>query len=307
MGDFISQMMSEPKQVDDDMKNRQQLTYEHQMSRLSAYTKYPFGMESSFIGRNYHDRSLEEGSSMEVPSQYNGPEIAVSDEVEAAARGSRLKTSYEASQSPRGAWRSTRPTMRMSSQRERTGASFLPGGTASHFQSKLSQYGTSKITSFDVARRNNIGIRFASTQKERIRLAQAAGSRLDSSPTRLHEGTTQEKLMNLRPRETEKELGPPSFRYRPNNYLEKVTDAVRNRNPGPSSCANEVFAPNLLNKKGELAKNLKPLPAGYQHDGRRKRDQSSKEAKAKTGTEDGPESQAQPATTPAGESEALSS
>ena len=82
-------------------------------------------------------------------------------------------------------------------------------------------------TTFDVARRNNIGFRFSSTQKERIRLAQAAGSRLDSTPTMLHAGTTLEKIMNLRPRETDKELGAPYMRYKPNNYLEKVTDGIR--------------------------------------------------------------------------------
>ena len=36
VGDFISQMMNEPTQVADELKDRQQLTYEHQMSRLSA-------------------------------------------------------------------------------------------------------------------------------------------------------------------------------------------------------------------------------------------------------------------------------
>jgi hypothetical protein len=87
--------------------------------------------------------------------------------------------------------------------------------------------------------------------------------------------------MNLRPRETEKELGPPSFRYRPNNYLEKVTDAVLNRNPGVIAKVKETFAPNLLNKKGELAKNLKPLPAGFMYDERRKREQISQDARAK--------------------------
>lgn len=160
------------------------------MSRLSAQTRNnALGMDSSYIGRNFHERSLEEGSSMEA-SYYNGPEIAVSDEVGAAAQRSRMKTANETSQSPKGAWRSTRPTIRMSSQRERTGVSFLPGGTFSQFQSKMSQYGTSKISTFDVGRRNNIGIRFSSTQKERIRLAQMAGSRLDTSPTMMHMGTT---------------------------------------------------------------------------------------------------------------------
>lgn len=108
--------------------------------------------------------------------------------------------------------------------------------------------------------------------------------------------------MNLRPRETEKELGPPSFRYRPNNYFEKVTDAVKNRNPGPIAQANETFAPNLLNKKGELAKNLKPLPAGYQYEERRQRGQRNGDFKAKERSQDD-DLKKMSTTTPAGESD----
>lgn len=216
------------------------------------------------------------------------------------AQGSRLRTAYETSQSPKGQWPSSRPAVIMSNQRERTGASFLQGQTlTSNFQSKLSQYNAqnSKITTFDVARRNNIGFRFSSTQRERVRLAQAAGSRLDSSPTALHEGTTLEKIMNLRPRQTEKELGPPSFRYRPNNYLEKVADAMRYRNPVSWASTQEVFAPNLLNKKGELAKNLKPLPAGADA---KKRDEAGKEQKDTEGTADGDGTSALKKTAPGG-------
>ena len=101
---------------------------------------------------------------------------------------------------------------------------------------------------FDVTLRNNIGFRFSSTQNERINMAKALGSRLDSSPTSIHEGSTYEKIMNLRPRNVDKELGPPSFRYRPTNYLEKVTDTLRYRNPVAIASNKEVFASNLLNK-----------------------------------------------------------
>jgi len=112
---------------------------------------------------------------------------------------------------------------------------------------------------FDVSKRNNIGFRFSSTQRERVKLAVDQGARLESSPTAIHEGTTFEKIMNLRPRQCEKEIGPPSFRYRPNNYLEKLKDGVLNQNPPNWGKIDEVFAPSLLNKKGEVAKNLKPL------------------------------------------------
>jgi len=30
--------------------------------------------------------------------------------------------------------------------------------------------------------------------------------------------------MNLRPREVDKEIGPPSFRFRAKNYIEKIVD-----------------------------------------------------------------------------------
>ena len=63
--------------------------------------------------------------------------------------------------------------------------------------------------------------------------------------------------MNLRPRNVEKEIGPPTFRYRPVNYLEKVTDTLRYRNPATVASNKEVFAPNLLNKHGSLSNNLR--------------------------------------------------
>lgn len=138
-----------------------------------------------------------------------------------------------------------------------------------------------------MSNRNNIGFRFSSTQKERIRIAQAAGSRLDSSPTAMHEGTTLEKIMNLRPRQPDQEIGAPYFRYRPNNYLEKVTDALRYKNAVGWSSTKEVFAPNLLNKRGELAKNLKPLPANYDHAKRKRQVGSKEETEAAEGAADG--------------------
>ena len=65
--------------------------------------------------------------------------------------------------------------------------------------------------------------------------------------------------MNLRPRDVEKELGPPTFRYRPTNYLEKVSDSLRYRNPVAIASTKEVFAPNLLNKQGHVSNNLQTI------------------------------------------------
>ena len=32
--------------------------------------------------------------------------------------------------------------------------------------------------------------------------------------------------MNLRPREAEKEIGPPSFRFKAKNYIEKIVEIM---------------------------------------------------------------------------------
>jgi hypothetical protein len=37
--------------------------------------------------------------------------------------------------------------------------------------------------------------------------------------------------MNLRPRDQQKEIGPPSFRYQPNNYIEKLAKHLNGSNP----------------------------------------------------------------------------
>lgn len=46
----------------------------------------------------------------------------------------------------------------------------------------------------------------------------------------LYTGATQEKLMNLRPRNKDKELGPPSFRFGAKTGLERVYEVLRQRN-----------------------------------------------------------------------------
>lgn len=74
-------------------------------------------------------------------------------------------------------------------------------------------YGPLNPLKEDANKRTNLGIRFASNQRERIALALDLAKIYEPSPTRLHLGTTHEKLMNLRPRQEEKEIGPPSFRY----------------------------------------------------------------------------------------------
>ena len=42
---------------------------------------------------------------------------------------------------------------------------------------------------------------------------------LDSSPSKMYEGSTAEKIMKLRPRMIEKEIGPPSFKFKASSTL----------------------------------------------------------------------------------------
>ena len=72
--------------------------------------------------------------------------------------------------------------------------------------------------------------------------------------------------MKLRPRDVEKELGPPTFRYRPCNFLEKVTDTLRYRNPVAIASNKEAVAQNLLNKQGHISNNLQPIAANQRRD-----------------------------------------
>ena len=48
----------------------------------------------------------------------------------------------------------------------------------------------------------------------------------ETKPTLLFTGKTQEQLMNLRPRDQDKELGPPSFRYGAKTGIERVYDTL---------------------------------------------------------------------------------
>ena len=78
----------------------------------------------------------------------------------------------------------------------------------------------------------------------------------DPSPTKLHEGSSPEKLMSLRPRQVEKEIGPPSFRYQANGYLQKVSDSLQNKNPTLVIKTNEFFANTIRAKTGLLKRGL---------------------------------------------------
>lgn len=78
--------------------------------------------------------------------------------------------------------------------------------------------------------RTNQGMRFQSNQFERLHDALEKNSVYESSPNKLHEGFTYEKIMNLRPRNKSKEI-EGDFRYQANSNIEKVMEKLYNRNP----------------------------------------------------------------------------
>ena len=56
-------------------------------------------------------------------------------------------------------------------------------------------------------------------------------SMLDCSPSKIYDGQTAEKIMNLRPRNIKKEIGPPCFKYKATSTLEKVAEILYNNPP----------------------------------------------------------------------------
>lgn len=66
--------------------------------------------------------------------------------------------------------------------------------------------------------------RFTHSKIERIEHAQAKNSFLDCSPTKLHTGKTKEQLMDLRPRNKDKEIAHATFRHSATTRFEQVYD-----------------------------------------------------------------------------------
>ena len=79
----------------------------------------------------------------------------------------------------------------------------------------------------------------------------------DGSPTRTHEGTTYEKIMNLRPRDQIKELDG-QFRFKAKSNAEKVIDSYQNNYPLNSVKNEDAFSVHLMRKniKGHIKRNL---------------------------------------------------
>ncbi|CDW79091.1 UNKNOWN [Stylonychia lemnae] len=76
----------------------------------------------------------------------------------------------------------------------------------------------------------NKSFRFTSNSLERAQESQYKNSYYETNPSLLFTGKTQEQLMNLRPREHDKELGPASFRYGTKTSIERIYDTLQKRN-----------------------------------------------------------------------------
>lgn len=81
----------------------------------------------------------------------------------------------------------------------------------------------------DPALRTNEGFKFQASKVQRINDSLDQNQLCESSPTRIHEGTTYEKIMNLRPRDRSRELSG-DMRYQAKSNVEKVIDGIKNRN-----------------------------------------------------------------------------
>lgn len=65
----------------------------------------------------------------------------------------------------------------------------------------------------DPALRTNEGFRFQASKVQRINDSLDRNRVCESSPSRIHEGTTYEKIMDLRPRDRSKEIHGGDMRY----------------------------------------------------------------------------------------------
>eukprot|EP00350_Pseudokeronopsis_sp_OXSARD2_P008552 CAMPEP_0170562414 /NCGR_PEP_ID=MMETSP0211-20121228/60363_1 /TAXON_ID=311385 /ORGANISM="Pseudokeronopsis sp., Strain OXSARD2" /LENGTH=128 /DNA_ID=CAMNT_0010879249 /DNA_START=112 /DNA_END=498 /DNA_ORIENTATION=- len=74
--------------------------------------------------------------------------------------------------------------------------------------------------------------RFTSTNRERVMEQEEKNKFLDGSPTQIHIGQTREQIMKLRPRDKDKEIGPPSFRYQAQSSVDRVFESLMNKTTG---------------------------------------------------------------------------
>lgn len=126
------------------------------------------------------------------------------------------------------------------------------------FSDNNSFVGTRPERTCDPAKRSNKGFRFRPTHKQRVQESQKKNSLLDGSPSKLFEGYTHEKILNLRPKEASKELAG-DFKYKARSSFENVIDTFRyQQNPTASIPSNEILGKNLftLEKPNKLNKEI---------------------------------------------------
>lgn len=99
----------------------------------------------------------------------------------------------------------------------------------------------------DAGLRTNEGLRYTANQFQRVSDNMEQNSMCESSPNRMHEGMTYEKIMNLRPRDRSKEIDG-DMRYQAKSSVEKVVDSIKNRNALASIKTIQAVA--TKNKKG---------------------------------------------------------
>eukprot|EP00347_Sterkiella_histriomuscorum_P002193 403369108 len=98
-------------------------------------------------------------------------------------------------------------------------------------------------------------MRFASNNLERIKEAIDRNKNLSSDPTDMHNGQTQESILNLRPFDKSKVINQsnPSFKFKPATSIERVYETIQNsRNLAPSDLADKTLLNNRSTKKLQL-------------------------------------------------------
>ena len=85
---------------------------------------------------------------------------------------------------------------------------------------------------------------YTNSHNGRIQEAVRKNSLLDSSPSKLHEGSTYEKIMNLRPRIAAKEIDG-QMRYQAKSNAEKIVDKYHKEYPLFSVENKKALAPHL--------------------------------------------------------------
>lgn len=96
------------------------------------------------------------------------------------------------------------------------------------------------------------GFRYKSTSKERIVESLQKNSIFDPVPNDMHKGTTAEKIMKLRQRIPEKEIGPAAFCYKAKTGFERVFDTLASKNATDAMPAKETVNSNIYKKLAKI-------------------------------------------------------